>query len=117
MPQVIELKDGSLVTPLTVFDAMEAVEEYLGGGKGRAVLLVHAVHDLLGRGGDFLVQSAHKAAEKVACEQIAAWLAKESENGWSFATKLRAHIVGEASAHGPAPVYEPLLFVFRKPAP
>ena len=68
-------------------------------------------------GGDFLVQSAHKAAEKVACEQIAAWLAKESENGWSFATKLRAHIVGEASAHGPAPVYEPLLFVFRKPAP
>ena len=30
MPQVIELKDGSLVTPLTVFDAMEAVEEYLG---------------------------------------------------------------------------------------
>ena len=68
-------------------------------------------------GGDFLVQSAHKAAEKVACEQIGKWLAKESENGWSFTTKLRAHIVGEASAHGPAPVYEPLLFVFRKPAP
>ena len=68
-------------------------------------------------GGDFLVQSAHKAAEKVACEQLGAWLAEQSKDGWSFATKLRAHIVGEASAHGPAPVYEPLLFVFRKPAP
>ena len=56
-------------------------------------------------------------AEKVACEQLGAWLAEQSKDGWSFATKLRAHIVGEASAHGPAPVYEPLLFVFRKPAP
>ena len=66
-------------------------------------------------GGDFLVQSAHKAAEKVACEKIGEWLAKETEDGWTFQTKLRARIEGEASANGPAPVYEPLLFVFRKP--
>ena len=30
MAQVIELRDGGLVTPLTVFDALDVVEEYLG---------------------------------------------------------------------------------------
>ena len=35
MADVLELKDGSLITPVNVFDVLDVVEEYLGTDRGQ----------------------------------------------------------------------------------